>query len=244
MARARKPAKWGRYLSFMNTHVSIRKIVAAGLGLNHVTVWRWRHRFLTAAVHDNATKLSGVIEADETFFVHSFKGHRGWTKGKPPANRAARPSGWGATLRGLSHQQVPVLTALDNTSAIYETILPSLNAIQTSLDGRIAAGSILCSDGAAGYKKAARKAGAEHRRIVVPTTTSHATKSNPVRTPKRQNGRLGLGRVNAYHGRIKVLVNGCCRGVSTRYLGSYLGWQRVMERDDFIGKSLLDHALA
>ncbi|MDO9713988.1 hypothetical protein Q7A36_37135 [Paracraurococcus sp. LOR1-02] len=42
-----------------------------------MTVWRSRHRFLKAAAQDNTAILSGVIEADETFFARSCKGHRG-----------------------------------------------------------------------------------------------------------------------------------------------------------------------
>ena len=78
----------------------------------------------------------------------------------------------------------------------------------------------------------------------MPTITPVAVKANPVPTKRRQKGRLGLGRVNAHHGRIKVLVNGKCRGVATRYLGNYLGWHRAMIRDGFDGKALLDQALA
>jgi transposase-like protein len=244
MARARKPERWGHYLSYMTDHRSIRKITAAGIGLNHTTVWRWRHRFLKAAAQDNAMTLSGVIEADETFFVRSCKGHRGWVKGRPPEARAARPRAWGATKRGLSGEQVPVLTALDNAAGIYEAILPSLAAIEVALDGRIAAGSVVCSDGVAAYVKAAVKAGAEHRRVVVPTITPVAVKVTPLPTKRRQKGRLGLGRVNAHHGQIKALVNGRCRGVATRYLGNYLGWHRAMLRDEFTGTALLDRALA
>jgi transposase-like protein len=40
MARARKPEKWGQYLSHMTDHRSVRQIVAAGIGVNHTTVWR------------------------------------------------------------------------------------------------------------------------------------------------------------------------------------------------------------
>jgi transposase-like protein len=243
MARARKPEKWGHYLSHMTDHRSIRKITAAGIGVNHTTVWRWRHRFLKAAAQDNATTLSGVIEADETFFVRSCKGHRGWVKGRPPEARAARPRAWGATKRGLSGEQVPVLTALDNAGGVYEAILPSLTTIGAALDGRIAAGSVVCSDGAPAYVKAAVTAGAEHRRVVVPTITLVAAKIAPLPTKRRQKGRLGLGRVNAHHGQIKGLVNGRCRGVATRYLGNYLGWHRAMLRQGFTGKALLDRAL-
>jgi transposase-like protein len=49
MARACEPGRWGHYLSHMTDHRSVRKITAAGIGLNHTTVWRWRHRFLQAA---------------------------------------------------------------------------------------------------------------------------------------------------------------------------------------------------
>jgi hypothetical protein len=66
---------------------------------------------------------------------------------------------------------VPVLTALDNAGGVYEAILPSLAAIEVALDGRIAAGSVVCSDGTTAYVKAAVTAGAEYRRVVVPTIT-------------------------------------------------------------------------
>ncbi len=40
MARARKPEAWGGYLSFMTDYLSVRKIMAERIGLNHVAVWR------------------------------------------------------------------------------------------------------------------------------------------------------------------------------------------------------------
>ena len=243
MARARKPEKWGQYLGHMTEHRSIRNIVRAGIGVNHITVWRWRHRFLKAAANDNAAILSGVIEADETFFVRSFKGDRGWMNGKPPEERAARPRAWGAIKRGLSDEQVPVLTALDNAGGVYECILGSVHETDKALDGRITEGSVLCSDGASAYLRAAVKAKAEHRRIVVPTITAADVKADPKPKKRRKTGRLGLGHVNAHHGQIKVLVNGRCRGVATRYLGNYLGWHRAMIRKGFTGKALLDVAL-
>ena len=243
MARARKPEQWGRYLGCMTEYLSIRKIAATGIPINHVTVWRWRHRFLNAAANDNTAILSGVVEADDTFFLRSFKGNRGWVQGKPPEHRAARPRAWGASQPGLSNEQVPVLTALDNSGGVFESILPSLSAIEATLAGRIAPGSVLCSDGAKAYVRVAVTAGVEHRRVIVPTQTPRSVKRNPVRT-KRQTGRLGLGRVNAHHGKLKVLINGRCRGVATKYLENYLGWHRAMIKKGFAGLALLDRALA
>jgi hypothetical protein len=79
---------------------------------------------------------------------------------------------------------------------------------------------------------------------LVPTITPFAIKTNPKRTKRRKNGRLGLGHVNAHHGKLKLLVNWRCRGVATRYLDNYLGWHRAMCRDGFVGTALLDRALA
>ncbi len=179
MAPARRPKAWGHYLSYVTDHLSMRKIMAERIGLNHVTVWRWRHRFLKAAATDNSAVLSGTIEADETFFVSSFKGDRGWVNGRPPENRTARPSAWSATKRGVSSDQVPVLTALDDAGEEHEVVLPSMTAIEAALDGRIARGSVICPDGALDYLKAAVKAGAEHRRVVVQTIVPTAVEAYP-----------------------------------------------------------------
>ncbi len=136
-----------------------------------------------------------------------------------------------------------MLTVLDNSGGIFEMILPSLTAVEAALDGRIAPGSVLCSDGAKAYVRAAVAAGVEHRRVIVRTQTPRSVKRNPVRT-KRQTGRLGLGRVNAHHGKLKGLINGRCRGVATKYLVNYLGWHRAICRNGFNGTALLDRALA
>lgn len=70
----------------------------------------------------------------------------------------------------------------------------------------------------------------------------HATKMPG--KPRRQKGRLGLGHVNAHHGRLKTFINRRCNDVASKYLGSYLAWNRAMQRDGFEGSVLLDHALA
>jgi len=244
MARARMPEKWAKYLDCMTRHRSVRRIVASGIGVHQVTAWRWRHRFLAAAANDNASLLSGVIEVGTTFFPRSFKGSRGWKQGRPPANRAARPRACGAARPALPHQHVPVLTALDNGGGVFEAILASLSGVEAALYGRIAAGSVVCSDGAAAIVKVADQANAESYTVFVPATTPQAGTMNAVSARAQKPGRLGLGRVNAHYHRLRHLINERCRGVATIYLGNYLGWHRAMIRCGFEGKSLLDRALA
>ena len=244
MARARKPEKWGQYLSCMTEHMSVRKIVASGIGVHQVTAWRWRHRFLQAAANDNAAILSGVVEANETFFPWSFKGSRARKTGKSPQMRAAHPRARAGVKRGVLREPVPVLTALDNSGGVFEAILKSLSEIERALEGRIAAGSVLCSDGRAAYVAVADNAYAEHYAVSVAALTSKIVNINPVVMPARQPGRLGLGRVANHHVRLKYLINERCRGVATKYLRNYLGWHRAMFRPGFEGTMLLARALA
>ena len=129
------------------------------------------------------------------------------------------------------------MTAVDNAGCVYDAIFVNRSGIVPALVGRIATGSVVCSDGQKDSVKAAVAAGAEHRRIFVQTVTPGATKATLAPTRRRHKGRLGLGRVNAHHGRLKILINGRCHGVATKYLGNYLGWHRAMLRPGFVGKT-------
>lgn len=220
MARARKPEKWGSYLRCMTNHMSVRDIVKTGIGINHVTVWRWRHRFLTAAANNNAAALSGVIEVSETFFPLSFKGSRGC----------------GSTPRQL----VAVLTAVDNGGAVFDAILAPTCGIEAALNGRVAAGSVLCSDASPAYVTVAEQAIAEHYVVCQPLTDTDA---QPVPTEARRSERLGLSRVNSHHECLKQLIDNQCCGVATKYLANYLGWHRAMIKSGFNGRTLLEIAL-
>ncbi len=81
---------------YMVAGMTVRK-TAQALGVNKDTAFRWRHRFLEAMSQMNLTDLSGIVEADETFFKESSKGrkkdmlrpakHRGEPAGSTPKSR-------------------------------------------------------------------------------------------------------------------------------------------------------------
>lgn len=237
-----KPQEWSRYASLMaKRFVSIDTIRETGINISRLTAWRWRHRLLKMQAAQQPEKLSGVIEADETFFRSSYKGSRGWKRGEPPENRPPRYRGGAALKRGLSDEQIPVLSAIAVDGGAIEAVLPDRKAIEPALGGRIGPGSVLCSDGHRAYVNVAVAAGSEHRRIKTP-------QPNWIQKVKggkpRRKGRLGLGRVNAHHERMKTLVNREARGVSTRYLHLYVGWLRASRRPGFCSESLLSDALS
>jgi len=127
---------------------------ATRCGVDYTTAFRWRHRFLEALNRDKPTRLSGIVEADETFVLESFKGRR---RGLP---RAARKRGGKASKRGLSAEQIPVLVARDRTGATIDAVLPRLDAasIAAVLGQVVSRPAELCCDGGTAIKAFARRA--------------------------------------------------------------------------------------
>ena len=98
LTRLRHKEKWARYASCLSEGMSLRK-AARECGIDLKTSFRWRHRFLRYALTTNASKLSGIIEADEVFTPESFKGSRHLSR--PPRKHGGQGQG-----------RVPLVTAL------------------------------------------------------------------------------------------------------------------------------------
>jgi transposase-like protein len=214
------PDKW---LAFAESLIGRRSLdwVKENVGISRKTGFAWRKRFLGSANALPADMLGGIVEADETYFLRSFKGHRGWKRGQPPEDRPPRYRGSGAVKRGLSTEQVPVLTALDRSGHIVQGVLTTRRDedIVAMLAGRIEAGSVICSDGHSSYPKLAETRFCEHRTIELPL---HSPEDKARGLAKGTPGALGLGRVNSYHEGLKTSINRIFRGVSTRFLSNYL----------------------
>ena len=128
--------------------------------MHSTTAFRWRHRFLAALNQDKPARLNGIVEADETFILESFKGKRGGLK------RAARKRGGKAAKRGLSAEQIPVMVARDRSGATVDAMLPALDArsIGRALGDVLASPAQLCCDGGSAIKAFARRAGLTSQR--------------------------------------------------------------------------------
>jgi transposase-like protein len=73
MAHLRKKERWLAHAQAMIEGMSLAK-TAKLCGVHPTTAFRWRHRFLRAPADDKPRTLSGIVEADETFILESFKG--------------------------------------------------------------------------------------------------------------------------------------------------------------------------
>ncbi len=76
MARLRHKDKWFDYEQGWGSQgVSVRK-AAISCGVTKNTSFKWRHRFLRVPAIHQSNKINGIVEADEMYFLESFKGQR------------------------------------------------------------------------------------------------------------------------------------------------------------------------
>jgi transposase-like protein len=205
------PDRWHDQAQALINGETITK-AAARCGIDYTTAFRWRHRFLKALTLDKPASLSGIVEADETFILESFKGKR---RGLP---RAPRKRGGKASKRGLSAEQIPVIVARDRDGATIDGVLPRLDAtsITAVLGPVIKKSAELCCDGGTAIKAFARRAGVTFHVLTAPGM------------PRPEAPDLHINNVNAYHGRLKEWMRRF-HGVATANLPNYLSWRRTIE---------------
>lgn len=210
LSRLRYSEKHLQQTKVMLEGLSVRK-AAEKLGVSIPTAFAWRHKFLASLEKEQPTKLAGIVEADETFFLKSYKGQR---KNIP---RVSKKRGGSATKRGLSSEQVPVLIARERTTnATLTTIMKNRNAVELTkiLKPVLTSDAMVCSDGAKMYKTMGKA-----QKVVV-----HSSK-------KARSGTYHIQNVNAAGQRLKGWMYPF-KGVATKYLSNYLGWKRWMESQE------------
>lgn len=222
LAGLHNPEKFLSNARGMIDGITIRK-TADMLDCSVSTAFRWRHRFLESVERKQPAKLQGVVEADETFFLESFKGRRGgsMTLGRKPKKR-----GTPAKKRGLSKEQIPVLVARDRANAAtFTVVLPSRKGrdISAALSTRLSNDVVLMTDGATAYRQVGTDRGVEVR----------AVPANPKKKPPGPNH---INNVNAYDSRLKRWMDRF-HGVATKYLHNYIGWHRWLDATKGDGKA-------
>ena len=206
--------QWSDYLELMfESHLSVRKL-AKKVGIYYKTSFYWRHKVLNALDSVNMDgKLSGVVEADETYFTLSFKGQR---SGLP---RKARKRGGEVRVRGLSKEKVCVLTAVDRSrkSLLKSTCLasPKTQDVINVLAPHIARDAVLVTDRHKAYVGLAELLDLTHERLGKAT---ERRKSYHV-----QN-------INSMHSNLKRFMRPF-NGVATKYLDHYLAFYKWNGQD-------------
>lgn len=212
LARLRMKGKWLEQTAALRDGLSLTQVTER-MGISRHTAFRWRHRFLALPKTVKAQALAGIAETDETFFLRSNKGQR------QGLGRTPRKRGGKATKRGLSKELVPVLVARDRSGSTADFILEADDKthVAAALKPILSKDAILRTDGSGTLAAAAKEIGVTHRPVNL---------SAGIRVIA---GVYHVQNVNAYGSRLKDWIRRF-KGVSTRYLDSYLGWFRAIDR--------------
>lgn len=190
------------------------KQTAARMDRTIQTVFNNRHKFLALLEellqHEN-TVLSGTIEIDETYELES-------SKGITPINRKARKRGEPSRYRGISHEQVCIVTSTDRQGhEIFKAVgygKPASKIITKNYQNFIAEKSVIYTDGAFSYDQ---------------LSESTRCKLVNLKSYKYYNKVEHLNNVNNIHSMIKRTF-AYYRGISTKYINRYMSLFTVMRR--------------
>ncbi len=191
------------------------KTCADSLMISMSTSFFWRHKILSALCANDFDYLSGIVEADETMFLESYKGTKNIEFRKP------RKRGGKAKKRGLSDEQVAVLVGIDRKDNIVSKVAgrgkTTANEVAVVLKDKIDSKAEFCSDAATNFKSFAKDENLKHRVI-------NASKGQRV-----LKGIYHIQHANSYHKRLKSWMQRF-GGVATKYLNNYLYWFYILEK--------------
>jgi transposase-like protein len=194
---------------------------AGKLSLHHETVFNMRHKILYCIEEEekrNATRLTGVCEADETYLLENSKGQ----KLPPDYWRESRKHGAVAQKRGISDEYICVCAAAErNGNAVARAAnraAPGKSETARASGDRVSQDTLVLCDGAKGYG--------------VLEETGKCSVLN-IKTEGQDTGFNNINAVNNFHSYIKGR-NRNARGFSTKYLNRYSAlFSRIHNRSSF-----------
>ncbi|WP_187834310.1 IS1595 family transposase [Helicobacter pylori] len=219
---------WKRFIHCMVEKYSLKK-TAQICNIDITTAFYWRHKILdTLQDIQNGVKLDGIVEADETYFPLSFKGHH--RNFKLP--RLSKKRGTQAAKRGLSKEQVCVTSGvnLNGKSIAKVSNLGKLKIkdLEKVLTNKVSKGSIFVTDSFKAYLKLANDMELSHIRI-----------------PKKRYrlGSFNIQTINSYHSHLKDMIKHKFKGVATKYLDNYLVYHNFVNfaKESYKETILLEH---
>jgi len=226
LAGLHKPHRWSNFAQALREGLSVRK-AADRCGVHRNTSHRWCHRFLALPAEMQSKSLSGIAEADETFFRQSSKGAR-------QIKRKARKRGGSACKRGRSDEQVCVLGARDRSGRTLSQVMPQFDhdTLNRVLKPRLDRDAVLCTDGLPVYGAFARDAEITHEPVNL---------AQGIRVRDRV---FHVQNVNAYDSRLKTWMRRF-NGVASHYLPNSLGWFRMLDAagDALSSKHIINAAM-
>jgi transposase-like protein len=211
----RKADKWLDFVECELLGLSLRES-SKRINVHYVNLFYWRHKFYASLAKIDVESFEGIVEADETFFLESEKGNRS-------LDRKGRKRGGSAKKRGLSKEQICVLTARDRSKTTHFQILgrgkASSQEIENGLGDRLDESNTLCSDKLQAYSAYCREHGIKNH-------IRFGSKE------KRTKGIYHIQNINSYHSRLHNWL-AKYNGVATKYLGGYIAMFNFLDSIGF-----------
>lgn len=190
-----------------------------GLNVSRVTAHSMRHKILNALeTAGNGKKLSGIVELDEKYVLKSHKGMR-------LPNIKGRRRGGRASRRGVSDEQLCIMTAVQREGMSYakswNLARPGYSDV-LKLAPHIAEKTYLFTDGLNSYSALADRLGSDRKVLM----------------GKEDYDSLNhLNTVNSFHSRISSLYAGM-RGVASKYINRYATLFHVLRDEPYMDGDL------
>jgi transposase-like protein len=214
MSRTKFPEKWGLFADCMLKGYSLRKS-AEIIGVSYVSLFYWRHKLLEALKKTENKPFDGIVEMDETYFLHSEKGKRNIIDRKP------RKRGGVNKKHGVNAKQVCVLVARDRCKNTVSQVASfgkiRMNRVDQIVGSLLSHENMLCTDGLHGYRTFAENKFMDHFEL---------------KDMRVYKGILHIQNVNAYHSRLKKWIDRF-NGVASKYLDNYLAWFKFLDSKRF-----------
>lgn len=213
------------YAECMSKGYTLRQ-TACALKMTLDRAFRWRHRMLKEPIGHQPKAVKGILEVDETHFKISRKGQRG-------LGPAARKRGGRAAHKGrFSSDFIPVLVGrVRGQPYTLDKAMASMakTEIHAALVGCVdPATTVLCMDSHKSFLEMGKMLG-------VATNIFVTTKAKPAD--------FHVQNVNSYHERLKTWIDYRLRGVASKYMPSYLAWQRLRTWKEMSSVELISSAL-
>lgn len=213
--------QWNNYMSCIADSLTLRES-AKQAGISFRTSFMWRHKIIGAFKNMGCTKLEGIVEGDETFFLLSEKGNKA-IEGRKPRKRGGK-----ASKAGINAEHVAVIVSTDRNKGQIIEVAGRGRITSKQIDKCIGSwfgerASVLCTDSHRSFEKFAKSKKMEH-------VTINASKGQHVK-----NKVYHIQNVNSTHHLLKEWMRRF-NGVATGYLQNYMNWFRInrIAGDDII----------
>lgn len=231
-------SQWDKYIQALLQGFSIRKC-AKLCGISERTAFIWRHKILSVLQHDQDNRmLSGIVEADETFFSISYKGNHKKSKKFIMPRKAYKR---GTDSRAQTGSRACVMCAMERNGQFYAEVLgkgqPTIAMLSHAFDSRIMNDSIVISDKAVGMRHYFEKNDSiQHIQVLA------VANPNKKFGPPEIKGVFHVQNINNMHARIRKFLRGY-NGVSTKYLNHYINLFIWMDNHKAIKECNLEEEL-